>query len=65
MESCFGCPEANEHTSYAGILQATEGLEPNPHDSHFGEMDCHTCRKMHGPTEDFCAQRHVWRWEAR
>jgi hypothetical protein len=55
--------EADEHTSYADIRQATEALEPNPHDSHFAELDCGTCHRMHGPSEDSCAQCHVWRWE--
>ena len=58
VEFCFDCHEANEHTGYEEVIQRTEGLEINPHASHLGEMECHTCHKMHGPSEDYCAQCH-------
>ncbi len=57
-EFCFGCHEPNEHTSYEEVIQLTAGLELNPHSSHLGEMECETCHKMHGPSEDYCAQCH-------
>jgi hypothetical protein len=55
---CFDCHEPNEHTSYDQVIQLTAGLELNPHDSHLGELECSTCHKMHGPSEDYCAQCH-------
>jgi cytochrome c nitrite reductase small subunit len=55
---CFDCHEPNEHTSREEVVQRTAGLEINPHDSHLGEMECGTCHKMHGPSEDYCAQCH-------
>ena len=58
VEFCFDCHETNEHTSYEEVMQLTADLESNPHDSHLGEMECATCHKMHGPSEDYCAQCH-------
>jgi len=58
VEFCFDCHEANEHTGYEEVIQRTEGLEINPHDSHLGEMECGTCHKMHQSSEDYCAQCH-------
>ncbi len=56
---CFDCHLPNEHTSYDEVIQLTAGMELNPHDSHLvGEMDCETCHKMHGLSEDYCAECH-------
>ena len=67
MEFCLDCHLPNEHTSYAEIIERTEGLEEeigaNPHDSHFGEMECRVCHKIHRESEDYCAQCHSWEWE--
>ena len=52
-EECFQC-----HGSYAEVIQGTEALELNPHESHLGELDCEICHKMHGPSVDYCAQCH-------
>lgn len=51
---CLRC-----HGSYKKVLQLTEGLDPNPHDSHYGEMRCGACHKMHRPSEYFCARCHL------
>jgi nitrate/TMAO reductase-like tetraheme cytochrome c subunit len=56
---CFDCHLPNEHTSEGDVVQLTAGLEVNPHDSHLvGELDCETCHRMHGPSQDYCAQCH-------
>jgi cytochrome c nitrite reductase small subunit len=56
---CFDCHLPNEHASEEEVIQLTAGLEVNPHESHLvGEMDCETCHKMHGLSEDYCAQCH-------
>ena len=52
---CFQC---HEHGSYEELIQRTEGLEQNPHDSHYGEMECGICHKVHKASEDYCAQCH-------
>jgi len=57
-EFCFDCHLPNEHTSYEQVIQLTAELELNPHDSHLGELDCDLCHKMHGLSEDYCAQCH-------
>jgi cytochrome c nitrite reductase small subunit len=61
MESCFQC---HEHGSYEEIIAVTEGLEEeagaNPHDSHYGEMECRLCHKMHDESESYCGQCHTF-----
>jgi hypothetical protein len=67
MQVCFECHVANEHTSYEQIIELTADLEEevgaNPHDSHYGEMECRLCHKMHKGSEDYCAQCHTWGWQ--
>lgn len=59
QEWCFQC---HEQGSYGEIIALTERLVEevgrNPHNSHFGEMRCNLCHKMHKPSEDFCSQCH-------
>ena len=62
-EDCYGChmPES-EHETYEQIVERTAGLwetiGANPHDSHYGDMECRLCHKMHRESEDYCAQCH-------
>jgi nitrate/TMAO reductase-like tetraheme cytochrome c subunit len=49
-EFCFDCHVANEHGSLAQVIQRTEALDPNPHDTGSGDLDCATCHKMHEPS---------------
>ncbi len=64
MESCLAC---HEHESYGQIIEMTAYLEEeagaNPHLSHYGEMECRVCHKMHEESEDYCAQCHAWGFE--
>jgi formate-dependent nitrite reductase cytochrome c552 subunit len=55
QEWCLRC---HEHGSYEELAQRTEELELNPHESHYGEMECSICHKVHGASEDYCAQCH-------
>ena len=55
QEWCLRC---HEHESYQELIQRTEELELNPHESHYGEMECSTCHKVHRESEDHCAQCH-------
>jgi len=55
---CFRC-----HGSYQDIIARTKeykekGLTRNPHESHYGEIDCNLCHKMHRPSIDYCSQCH-------
>ena len=56
MDFCFDCHVANEHTSYAEIIERTEEYtvddeKINPHDPHAGleqpEVECYYCHQMH------------------
>jgi len=58
---CLQC-----HGSYADLAEATKNLQGpdgfllgrNPHNSHWGQIDCGICHKMHKPSVDFCSGCH-------
>ncbi|MBP8858178.1 MAG: cytochrome c3 family protein, partial [Anaerolineaceae bacterium] len=52
-EGCLQC-----HISYTSLAEKTSHLEPNPHSSHLGEIDCTLCHKSHRPSEIYCSQCH-------
>jgi fumarate reductase flavoprotein subunit len=54
-EMCLGC-----HGTYQELATKTKTLEPpyNPHDSHYGALDCYQCHRMHSTQELFCTQCH-------
>lgn len=60
-EDCEQC-----HGSYENLAEATKDLPGpngvwlgrNPHDSHWGKIDCGICHKMHKPSVDLCADCH-------
>lgn len=58
-EECLSC---HEHGSYAELAELTRDREDlnnrNPHDSHWGELECHICHNMHRPSVLYCAQCH-------
>lgn len=45
------------HGSYDEIAALTP-WEPNPHDSHLGEIPCAMCHKVHVESESFCDACH-------
>lgn len=55
QEECLAC---HEHGNYAELAEATADRERNPHESHWGEMECRLCHKMHKPSELYCTQCH-------
>jgi len=60
---CLTC-----HKDYDHLIQLTANLEKkypnlpkpgrNPHSSHFGEIDCRVCHRVHRPSVDFCSTCH-------
>ena len=55
---CLRC-----HGSYKDVAARTKdfkakGLTRNPHESHYGEVDCNLCHKSHRDSIDYCAQCH-------
>jgi len=50
---CLGC-----HGPYSKLAQETNKVEPNPHDSHEGEIDCDRCHHNHKPSENYCVGCH-------
>jgi hypothetical protein len=57
-EMCFRC-----HGNYKDIIERLKdyrgkGLSRNPHESHYGEMDCNLCHKAHKTSIDYCSQCH-------
>jgi cytochrome c3-like protein len=60
-EDCLRC-----HGSYEYLGELTKDLKGpdgyslgrNPHDSHWGRLDCGICHKMHKASVDFCSACH-------
>jgi hypothetical protein len=56
-EVCFDC-----HTSYKKMIPLTTperlGSERNPHDGHWGVLECGVCHNMHRDSIDYCAGCH-------
>lgn len=60
-EDCLRC-----HGKYQDLAALTKDLKGpdgfslgrNPHDSHWGPLDCGICHKMHRASVDFCAKCH-------
>lgn len=45
------------HGTYAELALKT-AYEPNPHQSHMGELACSTCHNIHKPSVSFCDECH-------
>jgi hypothetical protein len=60
-EECLTC-----HGTYQDLAEFTKDLKGpdgfalgrNPHDSHWGKLDCGVCHKMHKPSAELCAGCH-------
>jgi Cytochrome c3 len=53
MAICLGC-----HGDYGKVALKTDKLDPNPHDSHLGEIDCGKCHHAHKASVNFCNPCH-------
>ncbi|WP_295478979.1 cytochrome c3 family protein [Sutterella sp.] len=47
--------------SYEKLAQATAKVEPNPHHSHLGDVNCTECHKGHQKSELMCDQCHQFK----
>ncbi len=47
------------HGDYEKLAAKTAKIEPNPHKSHLGNIDCENCHHAHKPQENFCTQCHA------
>jgi hypothetical protein len=52
------CLQCHAHQSYAELVERTAGGKRNPHKSHYGDIDCRICHKMHEPSIDYCSACH-------
>jgi hypothetical protein len=55
---CLRC-----HGSYRDIIERTKDFKKrgwlrNPHDSHYGEVQCNLCHKAHRASINYCSQCH-------
>lgn len=48
------CLRCHEHGSYQEISERTKDMQPNPHSSHLGELECRACHRMHQPSQLYC-----------
>jgi hypothetical protein len=53
MAVCLGC-----HGDYGKVAAKTDKLDPNPHDSHLGEVDCGKCHHAHKASVNACIPCH-------
>lgn len=53
-DACVKC-----HGDYDKLAEKTAKIEPNPHKSHLGNLDCEFCHHAHKPQENFCTQCHA------
>jgi len=60
MAVCLGC-----HGDYKALAEKTKQVEPNPHASHEGELECSACHHGHKPGEDYCAKCHTFGFKVR
>lgn len=50
---CQGC-----HGDYKTLAERTQKVDPNPHKSHEGDLECEMCHHSHKPSEDRCGSCH-------
>lgn len=55
MSICENC-----HGSYDQIAAKTAGDDPNPHQSHQGQVPCESCHHVHQASQSFCDQCHAF-----
>ena len=55
QEWCLRC---HEHGSSEEVIEMTADLDPNPHKSHIGDLECGLCHNVHRESEDYCAECH-------
>lgn len=55
---CHGSDEAIAARTQQLIGPDGFALGRNPHDSHWGPLECATCHRMHQASQDFCANCH-------
>lgn len=52
-KACLAC-----HGSYAELAKTTAKIEPNPHQSHLGDLRCTYCHASHGESRIYCNECH-------
>ncbi len=54
--ACLGC-----HSSYQAVAAKTVNYHGwyNPHVSHYGELECYQCHRVHRTSELFCTRCHL------
>lgn len=52
-KACMKC-----HT-YEAVAEKSKHLNPNPHDSHAGQLRCTLCHKEHAQSVVYCKECHI------
>jgi hypothetical protein len=60
VSACNSC-----HGTYTEIAELTQGIDPNPHDSHQGEIDCDKCHRSHQPSVNYCSECHEYEFNVK
>lgn len=53
-DTCLSCHGG----TYAKLATMSASNEPNPHQSHQGEVPCSACHRIHTVSENFCSECH-------
>lgn len=59
-QNCLAC-----HKSFEAVAERTNKLEPNPHNSHLGEVPCSDCHQGHKEYKNMCNDCHQFNWTAK
>ncbi len=54
-EVCTGC-----HGDYDALAKRSEKVEPNPHESHEGKIECGMCHHSHRVSDNYCSRCHAF-----
>lgn len=55
MPRCLQC-----HGSYEKVAERTRKDQPNPHESHLGQVRCGECHREHGQSVNSCKECHTF-----
>ncbi len=50
-DDCYSC-----HENLDDLIYRTSGVDPNPHENHYGDLECDLCHRQHSKSENFCDQ---------
>ena len=59
-KNCFAC-----HKSFEAVAERIKRTDPNPHNSHLGEVPCSDCHQGHKEYKNMCNDCHQFNWTTK